>query len=87
MPIRELRKQLIGKTFIGYDGWNGSLNSFVIGYIRNHKKDVYLIRQSKDSGWPTYLSKDTLEQLIAVGSVCHSNTIDGCSFNVTYQLK
>lgn len=87
MPIRELRKQLIGKTFIGYDGWNGSLNSFVIGYIRIHRKDVYLIRKSKDSGWPTYLTKDTLEKLITVGSVCHRNTIDGCSFNVTYQLK
>ncbi len=79
MPIKEIRRQLLGRTIFFYDGWNGCSKKFVIGYIAS--KNGYVIYEHKESIWNKLcLKKEEIEQLIAEKSVERLNCIDRCYF-------
>lgn len=86
MKIAEIRKQLVGKHIVYYNGYNGWLDYFTIGYACR-KGESIMVSPSVGRDTGIYIPEKHLEELMSKGYFSRTEMIEGCMCREEWQLK
>lgn len=87
MTIKEIKSNLIGKTFIMYDSFHGDTTMFVIGYVANLKCGILIATKKNSVSEKCILTDDEVIKLITFGNATRYRCIDRCYFTDQFILS
>ncbi len=85
MNIRDIKKQLIGRTIKWFDGFSGSSDWFIIGHIEVSGSSIR-VRAAKDKGWGVFIPKAAIETLLNSRSYEKKGSLEGCAFTEKWSI-
>lgn len=86
MKIEEIRKLLVGKHIRYYNGFNGHLDYFTIGYAEK-KGDSIKVSPEKGKGIGIYIPNEFLQELVDTGKYKTMGNVEGCRLCEEWELR
>lgn len=86
MSIKEIRKQLIGKTFSSYDEWYGETKNFVIGFVSFDNGNYIIAEQKDDTPNKVSMTNEELTHLIEDKHSERRFWVDHCPCHICFRI-